>query len=409
MKLTSRQLANVAVIVALAVVALGWAVTGLARFRPFEERATIWLTAPAASGALPGAEVTYLGIGVGRVASTELDGDVVRIRLDIAADRPMASELRASIRQKSALGEPYVDLGPASASWSPAAGIDGIDGMEIPIERVEVPAALNGLLEDADQLLADIDPADLNAIVAGLRGFIGNEAAFRDLLANSADITATAAARRHELESLLGSAATVAATLDEHRDDLAAGIVGFEQLGAVLANRTAELERILATGASLGETGAGLVADTRPDLAGVLAGLDTVTGELARRPVQVAEIAELTPLMITRFGLTFDGSNFWLSAGGASPFFPGFQPRYGVPIYGQGLRIDRIVAPTIAQRVLIDLGGHQPAAAYQLLGPEDSAVAASSPAALIATQEREAAVAGVTAPPEGFGPPGSTP
>src|SRR5581483_6993544 len=139
--------------------------------------------------------------------------------------------------------------------------------------------------------------------------------------------------------------------------------------------------------------GAGLVADIRDDLDGVLAGLDTVTGELARRPGRVAEIARLTPLMITRF---------WLTAGGASPFFPGFQPRYGVPIYGQGLRIDRIVAPSIAQRVVVDLGGQQPAAAYRLLGPDDSAVAASSPAALLAVQQRESAGAGVTPPGEAF-------
>lgn len=399
MRLSARQLANVAVIVALSVVALGWAIIGLARIRPFEERATIWLTAPAASGALPGAEVTYLGVGVGRVASAELDGDVVRVELDVDANRPMAAALRASIRQKSALGEPYVDLAPASAG---ATAGDDLDGTEIPIERVEVPPALNGLLEDADQLLADVDPADLAAIVAGLGGFVGNEAAFRELLASSADITARLAARSGELQSLLSSSATLATTLDQRQADLAAGIVGFDRLSAVLAGRTAELEQILTTGAELGSTGAGLVADIRDDLDGVLAGLDTVTGELARRPGRVAEIARLTPLMITRFGLTFDGSNFWLSAGGASPFFPGFQPRYGVPIYGQGLRIDRIVAPSIAQRVVVDLGGQQPAAAYRLLGPDDSAVAASSPAALLAVQQRESAGAGVTPPGEAF-------
>lgn len=406
MRLTIRQIANVSLICALAVVALSWAVIGLARIRPFEERSTIWLTAPAASGALPGAEVTYLGIGVGRVVSTELQGDVVLVELDVDADRPMASELRASIRQKSALGEPYVDLAPATAD---AAAGDDLDGASIPIERVDVPTPLNGLLEDADQLLADVDPADLVTIVDGLSGFVGNEAAFRQLLASSADISETLASRQVELQSLLSSSATLATTLDQRRVDLAAGIVGFDRLGSTLAARTVELERILATGSDLGATGAALVNDIRTDLDGVLSGLDTVTRELAERPVQVAEIAQLTPLMITRFGLTFDGSNFWLSAGGATAFFPGLQPRYGVPIYGQGLRIDRIVAPTIAQQVLVDLGGQQPAAAYQLLGPDDSAAAASSPAALIATQEREAADAGVIPPPEGFGPPGSTP
>jgi phospholipid/cholesterol/gamma-HCH transport system substrate-binding protein len=399
MRLSARQMINVLLIASLGIVALAWAAMGLARIRPFEERATIWVTAPAAGGALPGAEVTYLGVAVGRVASAELDGDVVRVRLDVDANRPMATVLRASIRQKSALGEPYVDLAPAT---SDVAAAEAIDGMEIPLDRVDVPAELNSLLQDADQLLADVDPADVATIVDGLSGFVGNEAAFRDLVANSADVASELSSRRAELESLISSAATLASTLDARRGDLAAGIVGFDRLSGVLTTRTAELEQILRSGAELGTNGTGLVTDIRDDLAGVLGGLDTVTGELARRPVQVAEISQLTPLMITRFGLTFDGSNFWLSAGGATPFFPGLQPRYGVPIYGQGLRIDRIVAPSIAQRVLIDLGGEQPAVAYQLLGPEDSAAAASSPAALLAAQERGAAQFGVVPPPEGF-------
>jgi hypothetical protein len=83
--------------------------------------------------------------------------------------------------------------------------------------------------------------------------------------------------------------------------------------------------------------------------------------------------------MISRFGYTFEGGNFWLSAGGGTVFFPGYQPRYGVPVYGSGLRIDRIIAPTLAQRITVDLGGSPVAGIIQLLGPEDSAAAASDP------------------------------
>src|SRR3546814_5396787 len=59
--------------------------------------------------------------------------------------------------------------------------------------------------------------------------------------------------------------------------------------------------------------------------------------------------------MIERFGLTFEGGNFWLSAGGGIPFATGYNPRLGVPVYGSGLRIDRIFAPSIAQKITIDL------------------------------------------------------
>ena len=59
--------------------------------------------------------------------------------------------------------------------------------------------------------------------------------------------------------------------------------------------------------------------------------------------------------MIDRFGRTFEGGNFWLSAGGGVPFASAYNPRLGIPVYGTGLRIDRIYTPTIAQRIEVDL------------------------------------------------------
>src|SRR3546814_1580393 len=57
--------------------------------------------------------------------------------------------------------------------------------------------------------------------------------------------------------------------------------------------------------------------------------------------------------MIDRFGKTFEGGYFWLGAAHI-PFVPG-TPRLGVPVTGKGLRIDRIFAPSIAQKITIDL------------------------------------------------------
>jgi phospholipid/cholesterol/gamma-HCH transport system substrate-binding protein len=376
-RLTLRQAANVVLVTVVGLVASVWAVAGLAKIDPFDDPATVWVTAPEAGGALAGAEVTYLGVGIGRVTDADLVDDGVRLRLQIRPEGPMARDLRAAIRQKSALGEPYVDLAPA--------GHDAGAG-----DRVSVPAPLGELLADADALLAEVDPADLAAVVEGMSGVVGHEGDLRQLVASGAEVADALAARRTEMGSLLASSAALTDALDANRDALAAGLDGFARVGTTLAARTAELRRILEVGGELSTTGAALVGDVRADLEGVLAGLDATLGTLADRPGRLAEITRLTPLMITRFGLTFEGGNFWLSAGGGTVFFPGFQPRYGVPVYGTGLRLDRIVTPTIAQRVEVDLGG-PPALVIPLLGPEDSAAAASSPAALLAIQEREAA------------------
>ncbi len=395
MRLTARQIVNVVLVSVIGFVAVAWAVVGLAEIDLFDSPTRVTLVAPSAAGALPGAEVTYLGVPVGSVTSSDLVPDGVRIELELDPAGPMARTLRADIRQKSALGEPYVDLAPASAS-SP---VGDPDGSTIPLDRVTVPRPLDSLLASADRLLSEVDPVELGLFLEGASGIVGHETELRSLLADVAAISEVLASRRAEVGTLTSSAAQLVSTLDEHKDALDRGIVGFDRLGTVLANRTEELASILTTGAELGESASGFLADIRPDLPDFLAGLDVTLGNLADRPGRVRETIALTPLMIARFGLTFEGGNFFLSAGGASPFFPGFQPRYGVPIYGTGLRIDRIVGPTLAQKITIDLGGMAPAGIVQLLGPEESAEAASDPVHLLAVQRRKAAAAGVTLEP----------
>jgi phospholipid/cholesterol/gamma-HCH transport system substrate-binding protein len=401
MRLTTRQIVNVLLVSVVGWVAVAWCVVGLAEVDLFGHPTKVSLEAPAAAGALPGAEVTYLGVPVGTVTSSDLAPGGVRVELELDPAGPMARDLRADIRQKSALGEPYVDLSPAAAT-SP---VGDPDGTTIPIDRVSVPRSLDTLLGAADRLLSEVDPHDLGRLLEGASGIVGRESDLQALLADGAAVSELLAARRSELGTLTASAAALASTLDEHRDALDRGIVGFDRLGGVLASRTGELAAILANGADLGESGAGLLADVRPDLHELLRGLDVTLGNLAERPGRVRETIALAPLMISRFGYTFEGGNFWLSAGGGTVFFPGYQPRYGVPVYGSGLRIDRIIAPTLAQRITVDLGGSPVAGIIQLLGPEDSAAAASDPVELLAIQQREAARAGMTvspvAPPAG--------
>jgi phospholipid/cholesterol/gamma-HCH transport system substrate-binding protein len=385
MRLGLRQLVNALLIGAVGLVAMIWSIAGLAQLRPFDDPATVVVRLARSGGALPGSEVTYLGVPVGKVTSARLAPDAVVLRLAVEPKGPMAKELRADVRTKSALGEPYVDLAPAR----PGAPAGDPDGTVVPLERTTVPRPLSVLLERADALLQDVEPADLRAIIDGASGVVGHEQALRDLVTSGADVAEVVARRRNELGQLLGSAATLTAALDTHRDELGSAITGFARLGDVLARRTGELQSILDQGGRLGTDGSDLLARSRPDLDGVLAGLDVTFGNLARRPGKLSEIVNLVPTMVDRFGRTFEGGYFWLSAGGATPFVPGYQPRYGVPIYGKGFNVDRIFLPSVAQRIDVDLGGRPPAAAYRLLSPEDSAVAAGSPLGFLAIQERE--------------------
>jgi phospholipid/cholesterol/gamma-HCH transport system substrate-binding protein len=395
MRLNLRTIVNVLVVLAVGASALVWAVVGLAGLRLFgDDRVTIQAVVARAAGALPGAEVTYLGQPVGRVDRSQFVDDGILVTMGVELPEQVAAVLRADVRQKSALGEPYVDLGPvqgpasgggvaalAAAAQVPAQDLDGV---RIPLERTSVPAELGQLLSDADALLGDLNPESLGDFIDGSAAIVGNEADLRSILRSGVTISQTIRNRDAEIDSLLANTAQLTETLDSASGDVGAALDSFAQLGSVLAGRTEELQSILEQGSRLSTEGSRLIEDIRPDVGGVLAGLDTTFGELAARPGKVREILELTPLMVERFGLTFEGGNFWLSAGGGIPFASGYNPRLGVPVYGTGLRIDQIFVPSIAQKITVDLEqlGVPQFGLIQLLPNDQIGAAAQEPGGL---------------------------
>ncbi|MFP5579973.1 MAG: MlaD family protein, partial [Acidimicrobiia bacterium] len=116
MRLNARTVINVLLVLAVGASALVWAVVGLAGLRLFgDDRVTVQAVVSRAAGALPGAEVTYLGQSVGTVDRSEFLAEGILLTMDVELPDRVAEMLRADVRQKSALGEPYVDLGPAQA------------------------------------------------------------------------------------------------------------------------------------------------------------------------------------------------------------------------------------------------------------------------------------------------------
>ena len=387
MRINFRTALNVLVVALVGGTALIWAVVGLANVNLFgPDPVSVRAMLPTAAGALPGAEVTYLGQPIGTVSSSKIVDEGVLVDMSVRLPDETASTLRADVRQKSALGEPYVDLGPADGGdvAALAAGTSHGD-TTIPLERTSVPAGLGQLLTDADGLLADLDPESLGTVVDGAAAALsGREDTIGGILRNAAVIATTISEREAELDSLLGNTAQLTETLNGASGELGMAFDSFSRLSTTLAGRTEELESILRRGSVLASEGENLLESTEDDIDGVLAGLDTTLSTLAERPGKVAEILELTPLMIDRFGRTFEGGNFWLSAGGGVPFASAYNPRLGVPVYGTGLRLDRIYTPTIAQKIGVDLEsfGVPDFGLIQLLPGDQIGTAAQEPGGL---------------------------
>ena len=372
MRFTGKQLANIAVVTVLGLIATAWAVFGLMHVR-FDDPKAVRVRLASSGGALPGAEVTYLGVPIGRVASARLVDDALELRLEIRPKGPMPRELRAVVRQKTALGEPYVDLMPATPDARPG----DPDGAVVPVDRTEVPRSLDQLLEHADRILADVAPEDLAALVDAGRGLAGHEEDLRAITASGARIGEVLSRRRAELGEALSSSATLVATLDRHRAALGNSLSAGARISKVFADRTEQLARILEVGGDVGEHGSDLMVQTRGAWPSVLAGLDASTHNLADRPVKTDEILTLVPPYLQGIARTFSEGMAWSSNGGL-PGMP-VQPLYAIPLTGKGLQIEQIFVPSIAGRIRADFSGGDPGAALLLITPDQFRRASESP------------------------------
>lgn len=374
MRFNAKQLANIAFVTLVGLLATAWAAFGLAHVT-FSRPAVVRVELASSGGALPGAQVTYLGVPVGTVATTRLTPTGVDARLDIRPKGPMPHDLAAVVRQKTALGEPYVDLMPAAPDSAPG----NPDGEVVPQSRTQVPRTLDDLFNQANALLANVQPGDVRVLVEGGAGLAGHEQDLAAITDAGARLGAILSQRREQLGQLVSSSADLVQALDTHRDDLTAALSGGARLTKVFADHTAQLVDIMATGTQVGVAGSQLLAQTQGDWAGTLAGLDVSTATLAQRPVQTNEILQLVPPYLQGLARTFSQGLAWSSNGGV-PAFP-YQPLYALPLEGTGLHIDQIFTPELAGHIRMDFGGKDPGGALLLLTPEEFQRASQSPQA----------------------------
>jgi len=118
-----------------------------------------------ASGIFSGAEVTYLGVGVGRVGKLHLIHDGARVDLHIDdCDKPqIPADTDANVADRSIIGEQYVDLVPASSGPPYLA-----DGSVIPKSRTSIPLQPGTLLADVNGFVTTVDTGALRTTLQQL-------------------------------------------------------------------------------------------------------------------------------------------------------------------------------------------------------------------------------------------------
>ncbi|GAA3435833.1 MCE family protein [Kutzneria kofuensis] len=129
-----------------------------------------------ASGLYQGAEVTYLGVRVGKVTSMDLGTDAVRVAMSL--DEPVPAELKAEIHSTSAIGEQYVDLSPVGGEAGNA-----VDGTTIPLDRTKPMTPTDALLSSVDALAKAVPTDRLRTVLTEVTAaFQGSHNDIRRLL-----------------------------------------------------------------------------------------------------------------------------------------------------------------------------------------------------------------------------------
>jgi len=111
-------------------------------------------------GIFPNAEVTYRGVGVGKVGALKLTKDGVAAELMIDKGKQVPRDTDAVVADLSFVGEQYVDLQPLSA-----AGPMLREGDTIPLEHTRTPLSDSDFLVGLDKLVNSVPREDLRVVV----------------------------------------------------------------------------------------------------------------------------------------------------------------------------------------------------------------------------------------------------
>ncbi|MDQ3646276.1 MAG: MCE family protein [Actinomycetota bacterium] len=228
-----------------------------------QDRYSVLATFPDAGGVFTNQEVTYRGVTVGQVGSLEVVPQGVEIELLIDQEYKIPEEdVEARIMFKSAVGEQFVDLLPASHTGPYLEHED-----KIPLEQTSIPVSTQELLSTLQNVLRGVPPEAVKGAIDALGiGLTGRGPDIARILESTADLADLFATRAPEIESLLRNGTKVGGAFLASQNDFRRAINGLVTVSESLGGSTDELESLLrGTNLSSDEIVA-LVRENRPQL-----------------------------------------------------------------------------------------------------------------------------------------------
>ena len=233
----------------------------------------------AASGGLyAGSEVTLRGVTIGRVERVVLSDDGVRVDLRLLKAHPVPDSVSATVRNRSAVGEQYIDLFPTA----PRGGTLN-EGDRIHREQTRLPVPEEQLIDHLDMFVASVDRRDLRIVVGELgRGLTGTGPNIQRILNQTESLVDTALVGLDGTRDLISSAEPVLRTQVSDGTEIRTFTRSLRLFADTIANRNREVDSILSDAPVLFTSATTLVRDLSRVTPALLVALSFLTGLTAR-------------------------------------------------------------------------------------------------------------------------------
>lgn len=263
------QLAVFVAITVLGILYLGFDLVGVNAIRP---PYTVKARFAASGGIFTNAEVTYRGVGIGRVGELRLVEEGVEVDLRIDYGKKVPADLLAVVANKSAVGEQYVDLQPRR---------DGEpylrEGHVIPLADTRVPIDIQTVIVDFDRFVRSIDRDALVTLVDELGdAFDGAGPALQELIDSGNALTATLQEKLPETIRLIREGRIVLDTARATESDFRRFATGLAALSESLREVDPDVRQLLDNGVVAAQELEALLDPSQRALSTLLGNLVTV-------------------------------------------------------------------------------------------------------------------------------------
>jgi len=221
-------------------------------------------------------EVRVAGVRVGKITDVTLDGDKVRVAMQLETEQRLGEETGATIKVKTLLGSMFVALEPAGPGSM-------AEGDTIPVDRTESPYDVVDAFTDLADTAGAIDTDQLsNALTTMADLTRSTPEEFRSALGGMSRLSKNLAAKEHRIDTLLKNLDRVTTVLGDRDQDIIALMKSADVLFRALVKRRQDVHRLLTTTVTLSKELRLLIKQSDADLKPALDHMENVLAVLTK-------------------------------------------------------------------------------------------------------------------------------